>query len=284
MKKRYDDYDYLEAYSKALEDLDESSRQRVFGEDHRNMAYRTTTTRCGDERVEVDIYPSFGSRRDMPRTKRRRESRQAQKNLNEKRARRYLIQLACTNFGEKDYWCTLTYDGDHLPDDLKGCQKEFQKWIRKVNRLRKKKGLPGNARYIVITEHTESVRAHHHVLIDGDLSRDELEDLWTCGKRNNFRRIDPDDDFQIEGIARYLGKDPKGRKRWSRSRNLKEPTVTRSYSRFSKRRVERMAMDEELLRERLEKSYPGCRMLDAKIRINDINGGFYIYARMKRRC
>lgn len=283
MTKHYDDYDYEEAYEKQLKELEEYEQERHQKEKQRNICYRTTTTKCGPERVEVDIYPSFGSRQDMPRTRRGRESRAAQKNLNEKRARRYLIQLACTNFGKDDYWCTFTYDKEHLPATIDGCQREFSNFMKRVNRRRKKKGLP-NAKYIVITEHTENTRAHHHVLIDGGLTRDELEDLWKCGGRNNLRRISPDEDFQIEGIGRYIGKQKKtAKKRWSRSKgNLKEPEVTRSYSRFSKRKVERMARDEEFLQEQIRKQYPGCKLLDTDIRVNDVNGGFYIYARLRR--
>lgn len=282
MKKHYDDYDYEEAYEKAQENLEAAELERIRKARHRNVCYRTTTTRCGSERVEVDIYPSFGSRRDMPRTRRGRESRAAQKNLNEKRARRYLVQLACTNFGKDDYWATFTYDKAHLPETIEGCQRTFANFMKRVNRRRKKKGLP-NARYIVITEHS-GVRAHHHVLIDGDLSRDELEDLWSAGTRNNIRRISPDEDFQIEGIGRYIGKQKKAaKKRWSRSKgNLKEPVVTRSYFKFTKRRVERMVRDQDCLQEQIRKSYPGMKLLDTQVRVNDVNGGYYIYARLRR--
>jgi len=40
--------------------------------------------------------------------------------------------------------------------------------------------------------------------------------------------------------------------------------------------------DRAYLESRIRKSYPGYKFIDAEVRINDINGGFYIYARMVR--
>ena len=77
-------------------------------------------------------------------------------------------------------------------------------------------------------------------------------------------------------------KDPKGRKRWKTSKGLKKPTVTRSYSKFGKTTVKKMAFDRALLEKQLAKKYKGARFVDAAVYQNEINGGFYIYARMVR--
>lgn len=67
------------------------------------------------------------------------------------------------------------------------------------------------------------------------------------------------------------------------SRNLKKPLEpTKSYSKFKKRRVERMAKDHTVLEAELTKAYPGYKFLDAEVRYNGINAAFYIYARMVR--
>ena len=118
--------------------------------------------------------------------------------------------------------------------------------------------------------------------MSGDVDRDELEKVWGQGKRNHTRRIDPDPDTNIAGIVNYISKDPKGRKRWRASKNLKKPIVTKSVCRFGKRTAERMATDRTFLENRIRKSYPGYRFIDAEVKINDVNGGFYIYARMVR--
>lgn len=194
-KKRYvADYDFEEAYNKAIEDMEQDQLERYMKEKRAGIAYQTKTTKAGDQ-LEADIYPVFGNRQDAPRTKRRNESRPAQKNLNNKRARRYLNNLVNANFGEGDLWCTFTYDDKHLPADPDEADRRFANFIRRVNRRRKKAGLE-NVKYICVTEYVEDegkkTRCHHHVIMSGDVDRDELEKVWGQGKRNHTRRIDPD--------------------------------------------------------------------------------------------
>ena len=115
------------------------------------------------------------------------------------------------------------------------------------------------------------------------MDRDELESLWKKCDRPNTRRISPDDDFLITGLGEYISRNPHGTKRWVSSRNLKKPPEpTKSYSKFKKRRVERMAKDHTVLEAELIKAYPGYKFLDAEVRYNGINAAFYIYARMVR--
>lgn len=283
-RKYFDDYDFEESYQKSIEDMEQDQIERYLKEKRAGIAYQTKTTKAGDQ-LETDIYPVFGSGKDAPRTKRGNKSRPAQKNLNSKRARRYLNNLVSANFGRGDLWCTFTYDDQHLPDNPDEADRRFTNFIRRVNRRRKRAGLD-NVKYICVTEYHEEegkrTRCHHHVIMSGDVDRDELEKIWGQGKRNHTRRIDPDPETHVAGIVNYISKDPKGRKRWRASKNLKKPIVTKSVCRFGKRTAERMAKDRAYLEDRIRKSYPGYKFIDAEIRINDINGGFYIYARMVR--
>lgn len=283
-KKYFDDYDFEASYQKAIEDMEQDQADRYLKEKRTGIAYQTKTTKAGDQ-LEADIYPVFNSRKDAPRTPRRNKTRPAQKNLNSKRARRYLNNLVSANFGRGDLWCTFTYDDQHLPDNPSEADRRFTNFIRRVNRRRKRAGLD-NVKYICVTEYHEEegkrTRCHHHVIMSGDVDRDELEKIWGQGKRNQTRRIDPDPDTHVAGIVNYISKDPKGRKRWRASKNLKKPVITTSICRFGKRTAERMATDRAYLESRIRKSYPGYKFIDAEVRINDINGGFYIYARMVR--
>ncbi len=45
------------------------------------------------------------------------------------------------------------------------------------------------------------------------------------------------DDMHFTGLGNYLSKDPKGKKRWCCSKNLKDPDITRNLSKFSKKKV-----------------------------------------------
>ncbi len=291
MKKNrlYADYDFEEAYQQQIEKLEEAERERYFRK-RIGAGYQTKTTKAGDH-LEADIYPAFACRHDMPRTKRHNGSRPAQKNLNDKRARRYLNNLIDANFGRGDLWCTFTYDNDHLPESIDAAQKYFGNFIRRVNRRRKKVGLQ-NVKYVCVTEYVDAegrpVRCHHHVIMSGDCDRDELESLWKAGGRNQTRRIDPDPDTNAAGIVTYICKqasDPKrrkGSKRWTSSRNLTKPTITKSFSKFGKKTAAKMAGDRTYLEARIRKAYPGYRFIDAAVMVNDKNGGVYIYARMVR--
>ncbi len=281
-KKYYDNYDYEEAYNEQIEKLEEAEAERI-AKKGKGAGYRTTTTEAG-KMIEVDIYPTFNVRHDMPRTKRGRESRPAQKNLNDKRARRYLNQLASANFGKGDLWGTFTYRAGEEPESIDDAEKKFGNFIRRINRRRKRAGKE-NIKYIYVTEWEDGekgVRCHHHAILSGDVDRDEIEQLWYHGDRTETKRLAPDPDTHIAGLVHYITKDPKGKKRWKTSKGLKKPTITRSYSKFGKTKVRKMACDYTLLESELKKKYKNARFVDAKVYQNEINGGFYIYARMVR--
>lgn len=281
-KKYYDNYDYEEAYNEQIEKLEEAEAERI-AKKGKGAGYRTTTTEAG-KMIEVDIYPTFNVRHDMPRTKRGRESRPAQKNLNDKRARRYLNQLASANFGKGDLWGTFTYRAGEEPESIEDAEKKFGNFIRRINRRRKRAGKE-NIKYIYVTEWEDGekgVRCHHHAILSGDVDRDEIEQLWYHGDRTETKRLAPDPDTHIAGLVHYITKDPKGKKRWKTSKGLKKPTITRSYSKFGKTKVRKMACDYTLLESELKKKYKNARFVDAKVYQNEINGGFYIYARMVR--
>lgn len=289
MKKRaYDNYDYEEAYQKQIDTLEEWELERLLKEKKINSLYRTTTTKAGNQ-IEIDIYPSFGKLADVPRTKRKRESKPSQKNLNDRRARRYLNQLAAANFGEGDLWGTFGYDNEHLPEDIEDAQRIFANFIRRINRKRKKEG-KGNLKYIYVTEYSDDpkrkIRCHHHVILAGDpgetLDRDEIEKTWKHGHRPQTKRLAPDRDTYLTGLMQYITKDPKGKKRWNASKGLKKPEVTRSYSKFGKSTVQKMAFDRDFLEKQLKAKYPDLKFIDAEVKINNINDGFYIYARTVR--
>lgn len=89
-------------------------------------------------------------------------------------------------------------------------------------------------------------------------------------------------DTGLTGMASYISKDPRGRRRWKRSRNLKEPVITRSYTKFTRKAAENMAIDAGELKRQISKKYQGLKLLEYSVRINDINAGCYIYARLRK--
>lgn len=280
----YDNYDYEEAYQKQLETLEEFEIERLVKEKKLDGVYRTTTTKAGDQ-IEVDIYPSFNKRSDVPKTKRKRETKPSQRNLNDKRARRYFNNLVSANFNKKDLWGTFGYNDENLPASIEEAQRIFKNFIRRINTKRKKAG-KGNLRYIYVTEFNdqgEKIRVHHHIIFSGDCDRDEIEGMWKHGDRPETKRLTLDKQgSHLAGLVTYITKDPRGTKRWTPSMGLNKPEVSRSYSKFKKGNVNKMAKDHEYLEAQLTKKYPGYKFIDAQVKYNDITSAFYIYARLCR--
>ena len=317
MGKHYDNYDYEEAYQKDLnkgirekakreferkhplkgpdyeeqyllqqKNLEEFELERLLKEGKVDSLYRTTTTKIrnlktGAEIIEAQVYPTFGSARDVPRTARKRESRPSQKNLNDKRARRHLIRLVNINFGPGDIWATFGWD--KLPEDIDRCRKDIQNYFKRVKRRRQKLGLD-ELKYIYVLAYDGYTRPHVHIIMSGDgMSRDEIEAMWGKCSRPNTKRMQPDEGMLFTGLASYVARNPHGKKRWCCSKNLVRPSEpTRSYSKFSRKKVNMMVRDHEEMKAQMEKAYPGFKFVDAEVQYNGVSAAFYIYARLTR--
>lgn len=274
MKKTYGDYDYESEYQKQITNLEEHEFQRYLKERRVGYLYMTKTVTSG-KMVEVEIYPVFRNKKDVPREK-KKKTRKAQCDLNDKNARKKLIRLMNANFDANGYWVTLNFAEN--PKDLDEVDKVMKNYIKRLNYRRKKLELP-NMKYIYVSEIGKNGRAHVHMVTDNLLDRDSIEDAWRHGKRNHVRRLDPDD-FGLTGIATYLSKDPKGKKRWKASRNLAQPKVTQSLTKFRRRQVLKMVKNQNEIETELRKEYPKLKYLDSEVRQNEINGLFYVYNRM----
>ena len=89
------------------------------------MFIREKKTDCADYR-EVDIIPRT-EEADMAsrgkRGKKRKAQRPKQNALNDKNAKRYLVQLANGNFHAGDLHTTLTYSAENLPGTVEEAEK-----------------------------------------------------------------------------------------------------------------------------------------------------------------
>lgn len=274
-------------YDQFLDIQDEAAVDEALRLGRLKCAYATTTTRSkniktGKTLLESQVYPVY---RRQSGEKRKKPSEKAIKNLNEKNSRRRFIRLCNINFGPGDLWCTFSLDNDHLPSDPNELKKCVTSYIRKLNRIRKKSGI-GNLKYIYILEWEDGkngIRAHVHMLMSGDMDRDEVEATWKYGKRNQTRRLYHDDDFMITGLATYLSKNPRGTKRWYASRGLKKPdTKPRSFRKMNRSKVEKSVKDINKMRQIFEKAYPGYRFLDSEVYHDGEHAVFYLYVRMIR--
>lgn len=282
MKRVFDDYDYERIYDKQL-DLSTGELLEEVVRPQRGVAYTTATIKSGNQ-FEVEIYPSF--RHQIPDMIRRhkekkRESRECQKNLNDRHAKKKLFRLVHENFYPGDYWCTFTFAEE--PKDLETAEKLCKNFFRRINRVRKKKGLE-NAKYVYIIEEAE--RLHLHLVMDNGLSKQEVELKWGLGF-SHIQTLNYYKDENFMGICEYMVKERKnirlkGKKRWGSSKgNLVLPKPSKNRTKLSKKKVMDMVLNQDSIGERLEREYPNYNFKEVEIRYNDWNGLFYIYARMQ---
>lgn len=260
---------------------------------------------------EVDIIPRTNNVERAvkgKRGKRRKVTEPKQRNLNDKNARRYLTQLGNGNFGKSDLHVTCTYANGHLPATTEEAERIVQNWLRRIAYRRKKLGLPP-LKYILVTEYgyhkddleqQHPIRVHHHVIMNGGLSRDEVEMMWTAEKINwrayekdpisyaatveklgwcNADRLQPNENG-IEALCRYLTKNPNGKKRWSSSRNLTRPVEQPPADhKYSRKQVERLAKSPDQGRDFFQKQFPGYTITEIKPEYYE-ETGWHIYLKM----
>lgn len=197
--------------------------------------YREKRYYSGDY-LEIDIYPVFG--KAGQRRKRYKPTSECQKRLNKKNAEMKLTRLMNANFTEDDLRFDLTYSPDKLPEDDDAAIKELRNFLRRLKRFRKKAELSA-LKYIAVTEKSKKGRYHHHLVISGGVSIGELAALWgrgyTSAKPLQF------DENGIEGLAKYLVKEPVGSKFYQASRNLTQPEVETRDEVYSQKTVNAMA-------------------------------------------
>ncbi len=237
-KKRFIPYDYEKEIQNAVKQLNEQQMQELFT-GAKKFEYATKTIKAGAQ-LDVEIYPEFTKLPSGIQKEKRDPT--AQRELNNTNSRKACIRLINENFGPDDFWATFSYREGCEPKSIEQAQKNIKNYLRKVNYHRKKAGLPPT-KYVYVTEHEsgeKEIRCHHHIVLDGKLNRDQLEDLWTLGDRNQVRRLNLDR-YGLTGLASYITKAPKGKKKWCASLGLKRPPESKSYSKFRASKVAKMA-------------------------------------------
>ncbi|MBQ8528470.1 MAG: hypothetical protein IJ459_01905 [Clostridia bacterium] len=273
--------------------------------------YRENIYKCG-EYMEIDIFPTFHKGGKSRRRAKYKPTSAMQRRLNQKKSTHSLIRLLNANFETGDTEITLKYDDEHLPDFYEAAASDAVNFIRRVKRIRKKRGLP-ELRYVIAPG---PGRFHFHIVMTGGLLRDELEKIWGKGSANT-RRLEFDKNG-IAGLAHYNsnqfdeldwfdGEDlfseydvnfetgeikeqkskkkyrKKGARRWSASKNLVRPECESREGYISQKRVEELATVDSASCEAFEKIYPGYSFSRCESNYNSENGGWYLHVRMRRR-
>lgn len=249
------------------------------------MGYRRNVILAGD-RMECEIYPAFG-REDTQRARaaKKNQTPEKQKRLNRERAIRHLVQLADANFTEKDIHLTLTYRKETT---MEQCRKDVRNFLLRVKRFREKNRLEELKYIYTIEGNREKVRGagvtriHVHMIMNGGVSRERLEEMWEMGYAN-ADRLQPNE-HGLEEISRYIIKESTGGRRFSASRNLKQPIRRTTDAKTSNRMVKTIAMDfRNEAKAVMEKAYPAYQFVECKVYYSDQIDGVYIRVLMRRR-
>lgn len=260
---------------------------------------------CGENYMEVDLYSLSEFQIEIKKGKRSKKkyvSLPKQEKMNDKNARRKLIQILETNFGEGDIFLTTTYKPKYIPKSYDDAQRESRNYIRRIRDKMKALGIKEELRYVVITSmregkgNDEPVRYHHHYIISCGLDRDTLENLWRRKKKKgeklgepigyaNSKRIQEDINTGILGLANYLARHTSYKRKWSCSQNLERPYERTNDHKYSRKRLIQYALDPYDI-ERWEKIYPGWTVADKDFGIeakyNDFTG-WSIYLKLRRK-
>ncbi|MGM0337666.1 rolling circle replication-associated protein [Enterococcus sp. AZ007] len=259
---------------------------------------REKTVHAGDYK-ELSIFVRTSEQEKANRRSRKRRkkiSRPAQRNLNDKNSKRYAMLLLYSNFTLKDYYLTITYYNKYLPETPDDAKKTIDNYLSKLRRLYKKHNQ--DLKYMWFTEFQYDddtgyiKRIHHHVVVNKGPSRDEVEDCWSVGRgknkeklgRTEARIIQKTESGGIHDLAMYLttqgkhinGRWKKGQKRWSSSKNLTKPYETKNDHKYSLRKLEKIAASTDAGEELFKQLYPDYQIV-GEVKIKHIeDSGWHI--------
>ena len=269
---------------------------------------REKVIHCGSDFIAPEIFPYSTTRQQTARGKRGKKqkiSEPKQKNLNDKRAKRYFIQLANANFGKNDLAVHLSYAPEHLPGTYEEAHEIAVAYLRRIAYRREKLGLPA-LKYLLITQIGRNKdgthRIHHHILMNGGLGRDEVEEMWWKVKGTKSReavmygwanadRLKPNKKG-ISQMAGYMVQDSLGKKHWTQSQNLEKPwSYNPNDNKYTRRQLEKIAKspeDSEEYRNFWERQYRGWsgkdwELVESERRYNE-QTGWAFYLTMRRKC
>ena len=256
--------------------------------------------------LEADFYPVWENGSRMPvRPRGTKPSSEAQKKYNNNMAIKQAVRLINANFDNGDLLLTYTYEQKFAPLNIDGASRDINNYKRRIKTKRAAelkriekllKTDPQNEKYRAllrklkapfkyyytieeVTYKTGALKGqknyHVHLFMTGGLDRDTVEAMWGKGIRVNAQRFRPEV-FGPEAAARYISKDPQGRKRFRHSQNLMQPETRTKGGHISPRTVELMAKQRVDDKDYWERRYKGYRFLRCFSRFNKYNGHWYV--------
>ncbi|WWU66476.1 hypothetical protein QJR26_08870 [Clostridium baratii] len=244
------------------------------------------------EYLTVKCFPITKKEKNQKRKEKTKLTAPKQRKLNTKRSFEYHKMLVHCNFDTSDYVIHCTFDEKKRPETKERIEKEFTNYIKRINRRRKKLGL-NNAKYVAVIEGLQGeCNVHFHIIIDGELDREILEDLWGNRGIVNVDRLQLNEEG-LTGLIKYMLKvkedvsdeifeKNKHKRGWRTSKgNLQKPKLKVNDNKFTKRKMRDLLMNSPS-REEIERMYPGYTLTDFRITQNDEYGHIYMTIEMRR--
>ena len=158
-----------------------------------------------------------------------KDTSDAQKKVNERRAKQNKQRIIRANFQKGDLWLTFTYMNEKRPDSIERAKRDRKNLLDKLRKALNKEGI--EFKYVCVTEVGAKGGIHHHMIMK-PCDTSIIADIWKSGGVH-IEHVYTED---LERLARYMtGDDTKEEKQrhsvilesWSRSRNLIVPEVKR---------------------------------------------------------
>lgn len=253
------------------------------------QGYRVKRIQAGDT-LEIEAFPIWSTAATAGEARRQSEKhREAVRQVNLRNQQKSLRRLMNANFGRGDILLTLTYAPSEQPGDTARAQRDIRNYLRRLRHKREKLGLP-ELKYIYTTEVThglQGTRYHHHLIVNGGIRREDVEQLWRRGIANS-RAAQPDA-YALSGWAHYMSKRKETQEKaycrgFAHSKNLRQPRITYADHKISRRTMAEISRDMQARGTQiLEHVYPGYRMAEApQVRVSGYVPGGYLLARLIR--
>lgn len=279
IRKIYENYNYEEEYNNNITKMENYEKEIL---NKKGMYVYIVKTIVSGDVVEKEIYPGWKNRSDIPRSNKEKKSRKEQEKLNRKNRIKKAVRMINTNFNEGDLYITLSYEGE-VPDKERA-KKDVENYLDRIRRWWKKNKPNEEFKYVSVLDFLDDpskskrTRIHHHLIISR-MDRNIAEEKWGKGTANANRL--QADNLKFTKVATYIASQAKTRIGYSK--NLKKPTITINRTALTRRKVEQIAINENLHKEYFENNYKDLNFIEADTYISKQYSGVYIHAKFRKR-
>lgn len=151
--------------------------------------------------LEIEKFKGRKTKNGFKRNKKTKISREEQKNLNDKNAKKNLNRLICANFNKSDLFVTLTFSDKKDITEVQA-KKEMKNYLRRIKNFRKKNNLE-ELKYIYVQETDKKNGIHFHIIMN-NMKLDDIKNIWGNKSRVHISTLLFDNETGIIGLAKYL--------------------------------------------------------------------------------